>query len=254
MKTTHHIILSSSYSLGKRICVDFYDNTDFNSAIKKIINKCGSDVSLSIHIIQTDSKDWKSVTKDNPFWTDVMKFDIVDKFIETIKKDRTLTALDVTKYIISKVQCTHLKLQKLLYLCYAQYLLNHNKKLFEGETICALPKGPIVSSICDRYGGQNNVVCEKSRDKIEINDTEQILGKKSMILPSRSRILFAEDGSMKVFSIDKTLETYNDMTANDLVNLTHKKDSPWSIVRNRNNGWGVIEDEDIFNYHKNEIE
>jgi len=246
------IILSSSYTLGTRICINLHDDIHtVTEVIEKISKKCGEDVSLSLHFLETVDGSWESVIKSNTFLQSVKKIDSVEEFIELINKDRTLSALDVTKYIISKISCTHLKLQKLLYLCYAQYLCRYKKKLFDKEEIYALPKGPVISSICDRYKGQHCIV----EENIEIDDMEMISGEESLLLPSRSRIHFAEDGNNRIHSIDVTLEKYGEMSADSLVNLTHKKDTPWSVTRARNiqrGGWGEITDEAILEFHKNE--
>ena len=49
-------------------------------------------------------------------------------------------------------------------------------------------------------------------------------------MPSKSRILFARDGLEKVQSIDKTLREYSSLTAPQLVDITHRKKSPWSVT------------------------
>ena len=53
--------------------------------------------------------------------------------------------------------------------------------------------------------------------------------------------------------VDYILEKYKDCTARDLVNITHKKDSPWDKVYDASN-FNEIPDELIVRYHKNEIE
>ena len=47
-------------------------------------------------------------------------------------------------------------------------------------------------------------------------------------MPARSRILFAESGTEKMMSIDRTLKKYGELTASELVNLTHSQNSPWT--------------------------
>lgn len=62
------------------------------------------------------------------------------------------------------------------------------------------------------------------------------------------------DGNNKVFSIDETLKKYGDLEVYRLVNITHKDNSPWSIV-------GYIEGKNpkqikkdiIYKYHLNEL-
>lgn len=59
------------------------------------------------------------------------------------KKDRKLKGIDVAKYILSKTPCTQLKLQKLVYLCFADYLCDTGKELFT-DKIYAFKYGPVV--------------------------------------------------------------------------------------------------------------
>ena len=47
-------------------------------------------------------------------------------------------------------------------------------------------------------------------------------------MPAKSRILFAEYGTEKLISIEKTLKKYGSLSAADLVDLTHKDNAPWS--------------------------
>ncbi|MCL2861579.1 MAG: Panacea domain-containing protein [Firmicutes bacterium] len=270
---THYIIISSSYSRGVRICLEVLDDMDkAQSFIDKIIEECGEDVSLSVHYLQTEDGKWETVQKENSFFEDIEKVETVEGFIFWIKKDRSLSALDITRYILSKMSCTHLKLQKLLYFCYAEYLLKEKKQLFENERICALPRGPVVSSICNKYYGRTDSLREddvlsekeklerlnkwfKSKDFAEKNkkiDTEQISEKQSLMLPARSRILFAEDGKKRAASIDATLARYASLSDNELVHLTHRENTPWSITRGPHDTWGIITDECIIGYHKNE--
>ena len=103
---THYIILSSSYSNGERIGLDFKINDEeqhdlkLDSVVKKIINKCGQDVSISTHFIRTESKSWKSVLEKDHFFKDVKLIDSVDKFILLIRKDRELLGIDVARIYI----------------------------------------------------------------------------------------------------------------------------------------------------------
>ena len=111
---THFIFMSSSYSLGTRIALD-YIVTDKNvqeelkQHLDKIIKECGKDVSISTHMIQADDDTWKSVCEADHFFKDVKVISSIDKFIQLIQKDRKLEGIDVAKYILSKIKCTQLK-------------------------------------------------------------------------------------------------------------------------------------------------
>ena len=151
------------------------------------------------------------------FFKDVKVIKSIDTFIELIQKDRKLEGIDIAKYILSKIACTQLKLQKLVYLCFADYLCDSGKKLFK-DKIFAFKYGPVVETVYTRY--------KKYGYKPIYEETEDIESKNILEMPSRSRILFAEDGIEKILSIDKTLKKYGNLSASELVNLTHREKTP----------------------------
>lgn len=196
----HFILMSSSYTLGKRIALDYIQEKESDYAeVKNILNtitkECGQDVSISTHSIQTESKSWASVGEKDHFFKDVELIKKLDKFIKLIQDDRVLKGLDVAKYILSKTKCTHLKLEKLVYLCFAEYLCKYDKELYKDD-IYAYKYGPVVKSVYNRYKGYGY----KEIENQDIDST----GISEM--PSRSRILFAQSGLEKIKSIDETLK------------------------------------------------
>lgn len=243
----HFIILSSSYTTGKRIALDYIikdSKDDVIFAIKKIKEKCGYDVSFSTHSIITEKTDWSSVIESDLFFKDVEVIDDLDEFINLINQSRTLSAITVAEYILSKIKCTHLKLEKLVYLCYADYICETSKELFDDD-IYAFNYGPVVSSVYNKYKRYKYEEINKYKEaNISISSTMQ--------LPIKSRITFTRDGFEKIFSINKTLEKYGDFPANILVNITHSSESPWDIVYD-GSMYKKIPKEIIKEYHKNEI-
>ena len=152
---THFIFMSSSYSLGTRIALDYVVEDEkmqekLKKYLKKITDECGKDVSISTHMLQAKDKTWQSVCIADHFFKDVKVLDSVEKFIKLIKRDRELLGIDVAKYILSKITCTQLKLQKLVYLCFADYLCNTGKKLFT-DKIYAFKYGPVVDTVYKKY-------------------------------------------------------------------------------------------------------
>ena len=240
--------MSSSYTQGKRIALDYLldKNVDY-AKLKDIINtitdRCGKDVSISTHFVQTDSDSWSSVYEKDYFFRDVEILDSVEKFISLIQQDRVLSGLDVAKYILCKVKCTHLKLEKLVYLCFADYLCKYNKELYKDE-IYAYKYGPVVRSVYERYKGFGYKEIEQ--------DDEEILVEGINEMPSRSRIIFAEFGIEKINSIDETLEKYGRFSAGDLVDLTHREDTPWSISGKGQFKDKIISNDVIKKFHCNE--
>ena len=217
--TTHFIFMSSSYSLGKRIALDFVikDEIEIQSKLKadldKIISECRKDVSISTHTIQAKDETWESVCEADYFFKNVEVVESLEKFIKLIKKDRKLKGIDVAKYILSKIKCTQLKLQKLLYLCYADYLCDTGKELFT-DTIYAFKYGPVIDTVYKEYKKYGYKPIEEEKEDIDANVLE---------MPAKSRILFAEDGTEKVISIDSTLKKYGQLTSAKLVTKEYHK-------------------------------
>ena len=221
---THFIFLSSSYSLGTRIAMDYIVTDDsvqekLKKDLEKILKECGKDVSISTHMIQADDTTWKSVCVADHFFKDVKIINSLDKFIKLIKKDRKLEGLDVAKYILSKITCTQLKLQKLVYLCFADYLCDTGKELFT-DKIYAFKYGPVVDTVYKRYKEYGYKPIDEEKKDIDSKNISE--------MPAKSRILFAECGTEKLISIEKTLKKYGSLSAADLVDLTHKDNAPWS--------------------------
>ncbi len=240
----HCIFLASAYNIKSRIAMNFIDLSleDYNKIYNEITSKCGTDINLSIHYIPTDSKSFESVKKHDPFFEDVTEIKSLKEFINLIYKDRDLTGLEVAKYIISKYPCTHLKLEKLTYLCYADYLCENKEPLFN-DKIYAYHLGPVIKSVYKAY--KRNLLKNVEDNKI----VYESLNKK---MPHQSRIMASRNGLNKLISINKTLEKYQDLKARELVELTHKSNSPWENSGAGKKSYQIITDETILKYHKYE--
>ena len=64
--------------------------------------------------------------------------------------------------------------------------------------------------------------------------------------------MFAEDGLEKINSIDSTLKIYGQLSAGELVDLTHKESTPWAISGRGRNKDEIIKNETIKKFHCNE--
>ncbi|MCI8344936.1 MAG: DUF4065 domain-containing protein [Clostridia bacterium] len=247
---THFIFMSSSYSLGTRIALDFIvEDASIQEELKKdldtIIYECGRDVSISTHMIQADNETWESVCNSDHFFKGVKVIEDLETFISLIKKDRKLLGIDIAKYILSKVKCTQLKLQKLVYLCFADYLCDTGKALFT-DKIYAFKYGPVIDTVYKKYKEYGYEAIEEETGNIDSNDVFE--------MPAKSRILFAEDGTGKIISIEKTLQKYGELTASELVGITHKPNSPWNkTYKNEDVTFSQIELDTIKEYHKYEL-
>lgn len=245
--TKHYIIMSSSYTDGKRIALDITEKSRLNAdsikgIFKEIQKSCDDDVPLSTHYILTEDTSWKSVQEYDPFFEGVECFSSVSKFAKKIKTDRFLKGLDVANYIASKISCTHLKLEKLAYLAYADYLCSCNKKLFT-DHIYAFTYGPVVESVYDMYKKSGN----SQIDPKEYDDSKQKIIKVQE-MPVKSRILFAKEGVEKIQSIDFTIERYGDKSVAQLIDITHRDNSPWSCIYNQEM-YQIIPDNIISEHH-----
>ena len=243
----HYIIMSSSYTDGTRVALDITEVSQLNSeAIAKIIQDikqlCDKDVPLSTHLIETASDTWDSVAAYDPFFRDVECVKSTEAFSDKIRKGRTLSGLDVANYILSRIRCTHLSLEKLVYFAYADYLCEHSERLFE-DKIYAFTHGPVVYSVYQTYKRSGSQYVQP----FEFGDDSDVqVGVKE--LPARSRILFAKDGAEKLRSIDQTIQKYGRYTAGTLVDITHRSGSPWSHV-DSSKAYQPISDELIKAYH-----
>ena len=245
--TKHFIILASAYSKGTRIALDYFDDEILQmDVIKKeldfIIDKLGDDAPISTHYIQTKKPGWKEVEKQDKFFAKAQLIDTKEEFVELILKDRKLKGIDIAKYILTRVPCTHLKLEKLVYLSYADYLCEEKKKLFD-DKIYAYKLGPVIESVYERYK-------KSGYDYVEDDTKTEDETKKK--LPIRSRIIASEEGLKKILSIDKTLEKYAKYSASQLVDITHKDSSPWAKAGAGTSKYQEISDDLILKFHKYE--
>ena len=244
----HFMILSSSYSSGKRIALHYVIDEKtkqemLTANVKKIKDACGETVSISTHYVETDSDKWDSVSDKDAFFSGVKVVDTLEEFVKLISRDRVLKGIDIAKYILSVRKCTHLELEKLVYLCYADYLCATKRQLFK-DRIFAFKHGPVVESVYEEYKGTKEI--EDSHD----DDTHL---EDYATMPARSRILFAEDGIDIISHIDLTLSRFSDLPAHKLVDITHVEGGPWDSV-DKEKPYAEISDEVILENHIKEIE
>lgn len=239
--------MSSSYTDGTRVALDITDTDLLNSeAISEVIqcirNSCGNDVPLSTHLIETESNAWSSVAEYDPFFDEVECTKSVEEFTEKIKKGRILIGLDVAAYILSKIKCTHLSLEKLVYFAYADYLCKYSDRLFD-DKIFAFTHGPVIESVYEAYKRSGSQYVQPLKF-----DTDSNVQTNVKELPARSRILFAENGFNKLNSINSTIHRYGECSSGKLVDITHRENSPWSHV-DSSIAYQVISDKLIKKYH-----
>ncbi len=241
----HYVLLATSFSRGTRIAYDYIlnDNEDIfiDKDIKQINDICGYSVSIATQVVKLDSNRWEDLQRYDGFFDDTLKVNSINEFANILKEDKTLKAMDITKYILSKYKCTHLKLQKLLYYCYADYLCLTGKKLFD-DNILAYQYGPVIESIYKKYKHTGSGYLQSVREDNKSKPTMDIED------PSRSRILASINGIDKLLSINKTIASYIDIDVWDIVGKTHLKGTPWDIAYHEYSS-NIITDDLILKYH-----
>jgi len=153
--------------------------------------------------------------------------DLRDKIIEVAaKQNLSPSVLDVAKFILSTTRCTPLKLQKLLFYCYAYHLVMVGQRLFT-EKVVAWQWGPVVSEVYEAY---------KHFDSLETIE-EAFDAQAECPLSARS---------LEVIS--SVLEVYGELSGMDLMQRTHSQ-APWIEAWEQGKGT-VLDDEIIKAYYK----
>ena len=244
----HYIFLANSFSRGSRIAYDIIveneERTEQVSGLRaRIKEECGTNSCVALHSIVCSHNDWESVQKENPFFRNVELFTDVDEFVKILKNEQELRAIDVAAYILSKQECTQLRLHKLLYLCYAEYLCKTGKKLFKSP-IKAFKLGPVIAEIYDRFAGKYDLTMEDIKGETKARLMPSF---KEFLYSTRSRIIYCSDGWEKFQIIDEVLEKYKDTSTRTLVDITHRDNSPWAITKENNSK--IITDDIIMKHH-----
>lgn len=118
-------------------------------------------------------------------------------------------ALDIAKYLICKFNnenktITQLKLQKLLYFIEAYYMAYYDKDSLYKEEFYAWTYGPVIKEVYEKYKVfMSDAIIEDDCDNTTILDQD------------------VEE------SIDTICSTFGNLTAYDLIKITHMQGSPW---------------------------
>src|SRR5690606_31688827 len=88
----------------------------------------------------------------------------IERFIEVILNDQELSAYDLAKFILTVSSVSHLKLQKLIYYVYAEFLLRTGEKLFR-DPIVAYKHGPVVEDVFKKYRSYGSSIIDFEEDE-----------------------------------------------------------------------------------------
>lgn len=198
MKVVHTVLLASNPMDGKRMAYHIvHDNgSQTMDALQHIKMIYGKDVKVAVHNVVTNSETWNSVVKKDPFFKGVELFDYLFAFINTLRNNKALSAVDVARYILAKCPDMDLvKLQNTVVKCSFEYMFFHDKELFSksyiwknGET------GYFASGVVAYWNLFNNVL--KLKDNKFLDELH---------MRTKRRILNSDDGINRLGIIDTVL-------------------------------------------------
>jgi len=116
------------------------------------------------------------------------------------------------------IEITNLKLQKLLFLCHAFFLVEKGKRLVQGHFL-AWKLGPVNREAYDAFQGFGKDAIKS--EAVRINP----------VSGERTRLNIPDDQEI-VDLVQKIVSFYGSWTASELVTLTHAKNGPWHYVVN----------------------
>lgn len=241
---SHFILLTNDFVIhhsfiALHVVIKEGDSLDIaQNVVSKVNALLGKNSDFSSQFFATEDKSWKSVVDYDPYFEHMHNIDYaghesIEEFVRIIKANKILTADDVSEFVLSRVKCTQLKLQKLVYFCYADYLAKTGKPVF-AELPVLYQYGPVFESLRNEY---------KQYHDTEIpSDTSQ---RRQNIILSR---YFAADNKLEIYaSFNGTLARYGNKSASELVELTHRENSPWNVAKEENQKY--ISQETIQKYH-----
>lgn len=244
----HFIAIVSGYVAGKRIAWHYASTEKLDKekialfieeAKKRNIDQFG------MHKLSTDSYDWESVIEKDSYFEDVYATEDDTVFFDMLVGDQEISAIDIAKLFLSIKSFSQLKIQKLVYLAYADYLCKYQRTMFR-EDVVAYPYGPVVESVYQEFK-------KYGADDIEVEENYSYKISEKKLPPLFMKILSSEHGMEILDSAFRVILKFKTTTASELVELTHSPESPWTMTYEGPYTNRVITDETIINYHKNEV-
>lgn len=241
----HIVAITNSYTTGRRIAWHYSEqklNPEILSGFKSKMIEYDVFSDISFHKLQTDSQSWSSIVEKDSFFADLKTYDEYKEFLTIAKKEKEISAIDIAKYVLSRCSMSNLKLQKIVYFIYADYLTRTGKKLFD-DRIVALQYGPVISNVYDYYKCNGSEEITVNTDKREV-----------MIPATFAKLSKSDDSDEMIKSIETILNKYGSKKASTLVDITHRNGSPWEVVVAKGKGIGAsITDDIIIENHDIEL-
>lgn len=182
--------------------------------VKIISNKYG-DVGIGIYSGTSKSEKYEDIMVLDSYYKDLIFIDDIDSFISIVESSEEIEALDIAALVASRLKCTHLKLQKMLYLTYCKYLKKYGDVLFL-EEFQAWELGPVVASVYTKFKGK--------REDIELKAPQS----------EELRFFSSHKGRNVISIVEDTIKEFGHLSASELVDYTHEPGRAWQIVRDKN--------------------
>ncbi len=221
----HYIFTATSYTKHRRVAIEVVvgeceQNQHAKEVHREIMGRNIHSVPVSLHVKDLASAETEDVKKSDPYFEKVYFCKSVDEFMEYVNADLQLSSIDIAAYILSRMDAGKLKLQKLVYLCYEAYLKQTGQQLFD-DGIYAFQYGPVAE---DFYYQTRDYKDEDLRDKLITDFDDHTPTVKDC------RMARAEDGLTKMAVIKEVLQKYGDLSAHELVALTHQPGTAWETA------------------------
>ena len=218
------------------------DEISYHEINKKLNEEVLNKKSYSIYSISASENTWESLINENKYFSSIKApTKNIDDFIKNLNNVK-VNAVDVAKYILRlEKKCTSLRLQKLLFLVYSNYLRKYNAPLFD-EKFYAWKYGPVNLEIY-KYFEKDDMTDEIPLPNIDnLDNLNDLIVERKLNETYLKVSLFSSKIDLCLF-IKKILDKYKNISVFDLIDLLHSKDSEWDkTLRNE-----IINDESIKN-------
>lgn len=186
------------------------------------------------HLVTTTEATLSSLKEKDDFFENVEYYSDFNEFLTLAKSPRVLKAMDIARYILLLKPASPLKLQKLLYICYERFYKKTGTFMF-GEKFLAYDYGPVVEDVYNQYRGK--------REILSINDAKTVYSiSDEAVSPITYRLSKVENGEEIKEVVKSTVSEYSDVSAWDMVDITHKEDTAWTHARNGGRNTEITED------------
>lgn len=116
-KYRHTMILGNSYTRGYRVAIHSFASTDEPPPDLKPELRMLKGLNASLHSVVTDSPEWGSVSRTDPYFTEVIEVRDIQEFIDAVNEDETLSEADVRTYLDATFGVSELDMPIILKRC-----------------------------------------------------------------------------------------------------------------------------------------